>query len=82
MQPYPAHQAVDDERHPRQISDILEHRDEQKQHRDLRHEDDHVADTGDDAVDHETADGTGRQQCADAALESRRQPFDHADQRL
>ena len=51
MQPDRAHHAVDDERRARQVAQILEQPDEQEQQRNLRHEDDDVADAGDDAVD-------------------------------
>ena len=49
-----AHHAVDHERGARQVAEILEQADEQEQQRDLRHEDDDVADAGDDAVHDQT----------------------------
>jgi len=40
-----SHEPIDDEGHAREIPDILEHSDEQEEHRDLRDKDDNVADT-------------------------------------
>ena len=57
-----AHQPVDDERDARQVAEVLEDRDEEEQHRDLRHEDDDVPHSGDHAVDHQVLERARREQ--------------------
>ena len=49
------HQAIDHEGDAREVPGVLEDRDEEEEQRDLRHEDDHVADARDDAVDEQIA---------------------------
>ena len=81
MQPHSSHQSVDDERHPGEIPDVLEQRDEEEEHPDLRHEDHDVADAGDDPVDHQVAQDAGRQRGGHAALQPPGRGFDPGDQR-
>jgi hypothetical protein len=50
MQAHARHHAVDQERHAREIAGVLEEPQHEEQHRDLRDEDDDVADPCDDAV--------------------------------
>ena len=82
MQADPAHDAVDHERDARQIAGVLHRRNEQKQQSDLRDEHDDVADAGDDAIDDQIAERTGRQRARDDVLQRGDAQLDQFDDRL
>ncbi|MCU0618128.1 MAG: hypothetical protein MUD17_13730 [Gemmatimonadaceae bacterium] len=52
MQPDAAHDAIHEERGACHVPRVFEDADEQEQHADLRHEDQHTANTREDAVHH------------------------------
>ena len=74
VQTDPAHHPVDDEGDAGQVTEDLEDRDEEEQHRDLRHEDDPVPDAGDHAVDHQVRERALREERGDPRLQRRRRP--------
>jgi hypothetical protein len=82
VQPHAPHHAIDHERDAREVARVLEHHDEQREQRDLRHEDDHIAHAGDHAVGQQLGERPLRHRTAHEILCSGDGRLDRADEGL